>query len=175
MRTILEKDNTLLREIAEPVSDSEFNAPWLQELVQDMIAIMQDKGAVGVAAPQIGVSKRVIVFSTAYTKRRKPEVAIPDTVLINPTLLILTDERELDYEGCLNGGGLAGEVPRATEIEYSGYDLAGNFISKRATGLEARILQHEIDHLDGILFFDRVEDSSTIITYDELQKRRSES
>ena len=171
MRIILEKDNAILREKAEPIHASEFKASWLKQLVLDMIAIMKDKGAVGVAAPQIGVSKQVIVFGTSYARRRKPEVDIPDTVLINPALAILSDEKETGYEGCLNTGELMGHVPRATEIEYSGFDLDGNPIKKRATGLEARILQHEIDHLNGILFFDRVEDKDSLTTYEEMQKR----
>jgi peptide deformylase len=98
-----------------------------------------EKGAVGVAAPQIGISKRVIVFGTSYTKNRKPEHHIPDTVLINPSLKILSDEIQIDYEGCLNCGELRGKVPRAMNIEYSGFDFTGNKITKQATGLEARI------------------------------------
>ena len=171
MRTILEKDNAILRKIAEPVLATEFKASWLKELVQDMFTIMKEKGAVGVAAPQIGISKQVIVFGTAYTKRRKLEVDIPDTVLINPALKILSKMKESGYEGCLNAGALMGQVPRATEIEYSGYDIDGNPIKKRVTGFEARILQHEVDHLNGILFFDRVEDKDSLTTYEELQKR----
>ena len=157
MKSILEKDHPLLRETAEPIAESEFKASWLRELAQYMIDIMKDKGAVGVAAPQIGVSKRVIVFGTSYTKRRKPEADIPDTILINPALRILSETRESGHEGCLNCGDLMGQVPRATEIEYTGFDIEGNPITKHATGLEARILQHEIDHLNGILFIDKAE------------------
>lgn len=171
MKTLLEKEDPTLRLTAESVSSEEMKAPWLKELVANMLEIMKDKGAVGVAAPQVGVSKRVIVFGTAYTRRRKPEVHIPDTILINPALKLLSETTEPGYEGCLNCGDLMGEVPRATEVEYSGYDLDGTFISKRATGLEARILQHEVDHLNGFLFFDRVKDKESLTTYDELQKR----
>lgn len=170
MREILQRDNPLLREIATPIDPTEFGSYWLEELIEEMLHIMQEKGAVGVAAPQIGIGKRVIVFGSTYSKR-KPEIEIPNTVLINPTLKILSNERELDYEGCLNGGGIMGEVPRATEIEYSGFNRNGKQITKYATDLEARILQHEIDHLDGILFFDRIEDENTIISYEEYQKR----
>ncbi len=81
------------------------------------------------------------------------------------------DARESSYEGCLNSGELMGQVPRATEIEYTGFDLEGNAICKRATGFEARIIQHEIDHLNGILFFDHVEDKETLTTYTEMQQR----
>ncbi len=171
MDTILEKGNPILRAVAEPVSVMEFATTWLRELAQRMIGIMRDKGAVGVAAPQIGISKRVIVFGTAYSKRKNIEVQIPDTVLINPALRILSEARESGYEGCLNSGELMGQVPRATEIEYTGFDLEGNAICKRATGFEARIIQHEIDHLNGILFFDHVEDKETLTTYTEMQQR----
>ncbi len=132
---------------------------------------MEEKGAVGVAAPQIGISKRVIVFSTSYTKRRKPKHPIPDTALINPSLNVLSDEVQMDYEGCLNCGEIMGQVPRAMEIEYSGFDINGNFITKKATELEARILQHEIDHLDGILFLDRVKDKESLTTISELRNK----
>lgn len=171
MKTLLEKENPTLRAIAEPVALEEFKASWLKDLAHTMLDIMKEKGAVGVAAPQIGISKRVIVFGTAYAKRRKPEVDIPDTILINPTFKILSEKKESGYEGCLNCADLMGQVPRATEIEYSGYDMDGNFINKHATGLEARILQHEIDHLNGFLFFDRVEDTDSFTTYDELNQR----
>ena len=172
MRTLLERDNPLLRQKAELVNTTEFQSTWLKELINELFLIMKEKGSVGVAAPQIGVSKRVIVFSSAYTKRRKIEIPIPDTTLINPTLKMLSDEKEYGYEGCLNGGGMIGEVPRAKKIEYTGYDLEGNLVKKETSGLEARILQHEIDHLDGILFFDRIENKETLMTYEEYQNRQ---
>lgn len=171
MRTILEQENPILRDKAKRVPTTEFGSVWLSELVNEMIAIMKEKGAVGVAAPQIGVSKRVIVFGTAYTKSRKIDDPIPDTVLINPSIKIRSEEIQEGYEGCLNCGELRGEVPRAMEVEYSGFDLEGNLISKRVSGLEARIVQHEVDHLDGVLFIDRVEDASSFTTATELQKR----
>lgn len=171
MKQLLNKDDKLLREKAEPILESEFGTSWLNELADDLMRIMKEKCAVGVAAPQIGVKKRVIVFGTSYTKSRKIDVPVPDTVLINPSLKIVTDEIQLGYEGCLNCGDLRAEVPRAMNIEYSGYNLAGTFFSKHATGLEARILQHEIDHLDGYLFTDRVEDESSYTTASELQNR----
>ena len=174
MRKILERHDPILKQKAQPIADKDFNSHWLKDLVAEMIAIIQEKGAVGIAAPQIGVSKRVIVFGTGYTKRRKVEVPIPDTVLINPTLKFLSEEREYGDEGCLNGGGLVGTVPRAIEIEYSGFDVDGTFIKKQATGLEARILQHEIDHLDGILFFDRVEDQETVRPYEATEEAKAQ-
>lgn len=168
MNTLLDKDNPILRQIAEPVAETEFGSESLKRLVDEMFALMAEKGAVGVAAPQIGISKRVIVFSSNYTKRRRPEYPIPDTALINPSLKILSQEIQTGYEGCLNCGELMGEVPRAMEIEYSGFDIDGNHIIKKAFGLEARILQHEIDHLNGFLFIDHVEDKNSFTTRSEL-------
>lgn len=171
MKSILEQENPLLRQVAETVAAIEFQEIWLHELVKELFLTMEEKGAVGVAAPQIGVSKRVIVFGTDYTKSRKIEKPIPNTVLINPVFTILSDEIQIGYEGCLNFGDLRGEVPRAMVIEYSGFDLAGNYVTKQASDLEARIVQHEIDHLDGILFVDRVIDKESLTTAEELIKR----
>ncbi|MFO3451187.1 peptide deformylase [Legionella pneumophila serogroup 1] len=171
MNILLDKNDPILRRTAEPIKESEFGSSWLKELIKTMFGIMANKGAVGVAAPQIGISKRVIVFGTNYTKRRKPEYPIPDTALINPSLKILSKEIQPGYEGCLNCGELMGEVPRAMEIEYSGFDLDGNKITKKASGLEARILQHEIDHLDGFLFLDRVEDQDSLTTLSAMQNK----
>ncbi|TAL59639.1 MAG: peptide deformylase [Legionella sp.] len=171
MKKLLDKDDPILRQIAEPISQSEFGSEWLKELIKDMFSVMENKGAVGVAAPQIGISKRVIVFSSLYTKRRKIEVAIPDTALINPSFKILSEEKQTGYEGCLNVEETMGEVPRAMDIEYSGFDIEGNLICKQATGLEARILQHEIDHLDGFLFLDRIENKDSLTTMTALQNK----
>ena len=170
MKSILKQDNSILRAQAEPIPESEFTSDWLRQLAQEMIDIMKEKCAVGVAAPQIGISKQLIVFGTSYTKRQNVD-HIPDTVLINPALRILSEEIESGYEGCLNTGELMGHVPRATEIEYSGFNLDGNAVTKHATGFEARIVQHEIDHLHGILFFDRVVDTETLTTRTELMER----
>lgn len=164
MNTLLDKEDPILKQKAEPIIASEFGSLWLQTLAQTMINLMAEKGAVGVAAPQIGVSKRVIVFGTNYTKHRKPEYPIQDTILINPSFKTLSDKIQVGYEGCLNCGELMGQVPRAMEIEYSGFDIDGNQVVKKVKGLEARILQHEIDHLDGFLFLDRIKDKESLTT-----------
>lgn len=171
MNRLLDKSAPLLRQVAEPIPESEYGSIWIKELAQNLIIIMKDKCAVGVAAPQIGISKRIIVFGTNYTTRQNIETPIPDTVLINPSLHILSEEIQIGYEGCLNCGDLMAQVPRAMSIEYFGYDIEGNFISKKAHGLEARILQHEVDHLDGYLFLDRIQDKTTLTTKSELQSK----
>lgn len=164
MIELLNQNDPFLRQTAEPITDSELGSIWLNELVQEMFNIMKVNCAVGVAAPQLGIGKRIIVFSTAYTKRTNLEYSIPDTALINPSLTILSEETQIGYEGCLNCGEIMGMVPRAMKIEYCGFDVNGDFISKKAYGLEARILQHEIDHLNGYLFLDRIEHQETLTT-----------
>ncbi|HBB6940330.1 TPA: peptide deformylase [Legionella pneumophila] len=171
MKTLIEKDNPVLRQVAEPVDKKDFGSQWLKDLIRNMIVRMAEKCGVGLAAPQIGVSKRVIVFGTSYTQRTNLEKQIPETALINPSFKILSEEIQTDYESCLSCGDLTGKVPRAMEIEYSGFDADGKEITNRATGLEARILQHEIDHLDGILFFDRVVDKESMTTISKLRSR----
>lgn len=164
MNKLLDKEDPILKQTAESITESEFSSSWLKTLAQTMINLMSEKGAVGVAAPQIGVSKRVIVFGTNYTKSRIPEYPIPDTILINPSFRVLSDELQTGYEGCLNCGELMGQVTRAMAIEYSGFDIDGNPVTKKVTGLEARILQHEIDHLNGFLFLNRVKDGESLTT-----------
>lgn len=171
MNTLLDKDDPILRQVAEPISAAEFGSKWLKELIQHLVHIMKEQCAVGVAAPQIGISKRVIVFGTAYTKRQNIEYSIPDTALINPSLNVLSAELQTGYEGCLNCGEIMGQVPRAMAIEYCGFDADGHFVSKKAQALEARILQHEIDHLNGYLFLDRIEDKHTLTTKSALHHK----
>ena len=173
LKQLLTQEDKILRLQAERVALSEFGSDWLQKLASELLEIMADQGAVGVAAPQIGISKRIIVFGTQYTKRRKPEYPIPDTVLVNPSYKPLSDEVQIDYEGCLNCGELMGKVARAMSIEYTGFAVDGRLIIKQATGLEARIIQHEIDHLDGILFIDRMPPEESLITRSELVKQLS--
>lgn len=169
---LLDKNDPILRQPSEAVAETEFSSPELKELADRLFKIMEETGAVGVAAPQIGISKRVIVFGTEYSKYRAPETHIPCTALINPSFKILSDEKEIGWEGCLNCGDLRGNVSRAVEIEYSGFDLDGNRITKQASGLEARILQHEIDHLDGFLFLDRMEDKDSLTNAHNLEKEK---
>lgn len=173
LKQLLSQEDKILRLQAEPIPASEFGSDWLKKLASDLLEIMAHQGAVGVAAPQIGISKRVIVFGTQYTKRRRPEYPIPDTILINPSYKNLSDELQIDYEGCLNCGELMGKVVRAQLIEYTGFDLYGRLITKQASGLEARIIQHEIDHLDGILFIDRMPPDESLITRSELVRQQS--
>ncbi|PHQ70591.1 MAG: peptide deformylase [Sneathiella sp.] len=157
-KTILKMGNPVLREIAELVSDP--TAPEITELVQDMRDSLLAVGGVGLAAPQIGVSKRLVIFEVPADRAESEDgaeaEAVPPTVLINPVIEPLTEERKLGWEGCLSVPGLRGVVPRYTHIRYSGLDLAGNPIEVEAKGFHARVVQHECDHLDGILYPERM-------------------
>ena len=124
----------------------------IEQLVNAMWEIMGKLNGVGLAAPQIGVNKRVIVFGFTHNKRYPHEEKIENTVLINPEYEVLSESSVLDWEGCLSVSYLRGKVQRYDHIKYWGYDTHWNKVEKIARGFHARIIQHEVDHLDGILF-----------------------
>ncbi len=145
----------LLR-VAEPIM--EFNTKKLNDLVQDMFDTMAHLNGAGLAAPQIGVNKRLVIFGVDANPRYPDAEAVPTTVLINPTISILSDKKEEDWEGCLSLPGLRGLVTRPSEIRYEGYDQYGKKIEREVKGFHARVVQHEVDHLDGVLYPMRMDD-----------------
>jgi peptide deformylase len=156
---------------AEEIPDP--TAREIRTLVEDMVQTMADALGVGLAAPQVHVSKRVIIFNAP--KGRSPADApetdfAPLTALINPEIEVLDETQELGWEGCLSIPGLTGAVPRYARIRYSGLSPAGQRISREATGFHARVVQHECDHLDGILYPMRMTDLSLLSFTDELQR-----
>lgn len=156
VKETLKMGHPLLLQVAEPVKD--FNTAELDKLVEDMYDTMAELNGAGLAAPQIGVSKRVVIFWVEANPRYPDVEAVPNTVLINPTIEVLTDEKETGWEGCLSVPGMRGLVPRFTRIRYSGFDQHGNAIEREASEFHARVVQHEVDHLDGILYPQRIED-----------------
>jgi peptide deformylase len=148
-------DPRLLR-IAEPVTS--FNTQDLTMLLQDMRDTMAHHDGAGIAAPQIGVNLRVVIFGGQPSPRYPEAPNIPDTVLINPTLTPLSTEEEDGWEGCLSVPGLRGMVPRWKQLHYSGYTQDGIFFEREVDGFHARVVQHEVDHLDGILYPRRIRD-----------------
>jgi peptide deformylase len=130
---------------------------------------MKQEGGVGIAAPQIGVNKRMVIFGFESSARYPNEKPVPFTVLINPVIEYLSDETADGWEGCLSVPGLRGLVPRFRHIRYSGFDLEGNAFTREADGFHARIVQHECDHLDGILFPQRIKDMRFFGFEDELK------
>jgi peptide deformylase len=137
-----------------------FDTPQLQALLADMRDTMKALNGAGLAAPQIGVLQRVVIFGVERNVRYPDAEPVPYTELVNPVITPLTDTREEGWEGCLSVPGLRGVVPRWTRIRYTGFDPQGNRIEREATDFHARVVQHECDHLDGILYPMRVEDFS---------------
>ncbi len=156
----------VLRERARPVE--QFGTPELRALFEDMKETMAAKSGAGLAAPQIGVSQRVVIFGVDHNPRYPDAEPVPFTVLVNPKLVMLTREVEEDWEGCLSVPGMRGVVPRYTKLRYSGFDIEGNPIERVAEGFHARVVQHECDHLDGILYPQRMTDLSRFGFNEEL-------
>jgi peptide deformylase len=149
-----------LLETARPVA--EFGTAELDELIRDMSDTMASAGGVGLAAPQIGVGLRVVIFGFDKSERYPDAEAVPQTTLINPIITPLTGEEELGFEGCLSVPGLRGEVPRFQHIRYQGFDPRGCPIDRTVQGFHARVVQHECDHLIGTLYPMRMRDLSRL-------------
>ena len=148
-------DARLLRRSREVAA---FNTPQLDELIGDMFDTMRALDGAGLAAPQIGVDLRVVIFGFKSSPRYPEAPAVPETVLINPVLTPLSEELEEGWEGCLSVPGLRGVVPRFRALRYQGFDAQGRLIDREVEGFHARVVQHECDHLDGILYPMRVRD-----------------
>jgi peptide deformylase len=142
--------------IAEPVAD--FDTPELHALIQDMQDTMEYMDGAGIAAPQIGVGLRVVIFGVGQNPRYPDADQVPYTILINPVLTPVSDLLEDGWEGCLSVPGMRGIVPRHTRLHYKGFDQFGNPIDRLVSGFHARVVQHECDHLDGILYPMRIQD-----------------
>lgn len=158
IRDILKMGDPRLLQIARPVE--RFNTPELRNLIEDMFDTMAHANGAGLAAPQIGVDLQVVIFGFDRNPRYPDAPTVPKTVLINPELTPLSDEMEDGWEGCLSVPGLRGVVPRHTSLRYTGFDLMGQPIDRVAEGFHARVVQHECDHLRGVLYPMRVRDFS---------------
>lgn len=150
-------DPRLLR-VARPVE--KFGTPELHELVQDMSDTMRHLNGAGLAAPQIGVDLQVVIFEVESNPRYPDAGKVPFTVLVNPVLTPLTEQMEEGWEGCLSVPGLRGLVPRHTCLRYQGFDADGEPVDRMVEGFHARVVQHEVDHLQGILYPMRMRDFS---------------
>ncbi len=156
VRTLLRMGDARLLQPAAPVG--EFGTPELAGLVEDMFDTMAAHGGVGLAAPQIGVGLQVVIFGFEHSERYPDAAPVPRIILVNPVITPLTEDREEGWEGCLSVPGLRGMVPRATRIHYTGFTAAGEPIERFAEGFHARVVQHECDHLAGVLYPMRVRD-----------------
>ena len=155
---------------ADPVPDP--GAPEIRRLVADMMETMEDAPGVGLAAPQVFQPLRLFVFRVPGDRLGEDPDDSPmgNTVLINPELELIGDDRILGWEGCLSIPGMRAAVPRAKRVRYRGVDCDGNLVSREASGFHARVVQHEYDHLDGILYTMRMTDFSLFGFNEELTK-----
>jgi len=138
----------------------QFDTRELHALIHDMEDTMQAADGAGIAAPQIGVSLRVVIFGFERNERYPEAPPVPRTVLVNPVLSMLDEAEELGWEGCLSVPGMRGLVPRRLRLRYQGRDPVGGIIDRTVEGFHARVVQHEVDHLDGILYPMRMRDLS---------------
>lgn len=156
VREILKMGDPRLLRVAEPVTS--FGTPELHALIADMFDTMHAANGAGLAAPQIGVNLQLVIYGFKNNPRYPDAPQVPETVLINPVLTPLSGEQEEAFEGCLSVPGLRGSVPRWTQLHYEGFDQFGERIVRDAAGFHARVVQHEVDHLHGILYPMRIKD-----------------
>ena len=171
VKSILRMGDPRLLEKAHPVTN--ISDPAIHNLIKDMFDTMEAAGGVGLAAPQIGVGLQVVIFGFEKSERYPDAPPVPQTILINPVITPLSDEEELGWEGCLSVPGMRGEVPRFKQIRYQGIDETGREIDRTVDGFHARVVQHECDHLIGMLYPMRMRDMSrfgfTDVLFPELQ------
>jgi peptide deformylase len=156
VRPVLRMGDPVLLQRAKAVE--RFDTPELHELVRDMDDTMRAKSGAGIAAPQIGMSLQVVIFGVGANPRYPDAEQVPYTVLINPVLDPMGEEKEEGWEGCLSVPGMRGLVPRYKQLRYRGFDQFGKSIDRTVTGFHARVVQHETDHLLGILYPMRIAD-----------------
>jgi peptide deformylase len=175
LRKIVKMGNPVLAARAAPVDAA--NMERVVALLPDMVETMRAAGGVGLAAPQVGESLRVIIFEVPEGRASDTEGDGPLALqtLINPEIEPIGKALELGWEGCLSIPGLRGEVPRHAQIRYTGLDGEGNRVTREAAGLHARVVQHEVDHLDGILYLERMTDMRRIGYADEMAEAAIEA
>lgn len=159
----------ILRQMAEPVAD--VHAPDTGTTITALLDTLADSQGVGLAAPQIGIGKRIVIVASRPTARYPHAPLMEATVMINPSYRPLSEQKEKGWEGCLSIPGIRALVPRHTRIMASYTDPQGGLVSLQLEGFVARVFQHELDHLDGMVYLDRVEDTHDIITESEYFKR----
>ena len=156
IKPVLRMGDERLLQIATPVAH--FDTPELHALIADMEDTMRALSGAGLAAPQIGVGLRVVIFDITTNPRYPEAEPVPQTVLINPVITPLDAEMEDGWEGCLSVPGMRGLVPRHLRLRYRGFDVSGRAIDRTVHGFHARVVQHECDHLDGVLYPLRIRD-----------------
>ena len=150
----------------------DFSDPTTQKLIQEMSETMLDANGIGLAAPQVHVSKQLMIFRVPEEEEENDTIdkSIEITALINPKISKISEETDTQWEGCLSIPGMTGLVKRYTKINYEGFDMNGNLIKREAEGLHARIVQHEFDHLKGILYINRLVDNRAFGFVNEIEE-----
>lgn len=158
VRPIVKMGTPSLFKKSAPWPATKFDSPELHALLADMEDSMNAANGAGLAAPQIGENVRVVIFEVIDNPRYPDREPIPFTILINPELTLSDDEKVMDWEGCLSVPGMRGQVARYPNLRYTGFDQFGNAIDRTVGGFHARVVQHEVDHLDGVLYPMRMTD-----------------
>tara|TARA_B100001013_G_scaffold342817_1_gene269403 strand:- start:2955 stop:3482 length:528 start_codon:yes stop_codon:yes gene_type:complete len=166
IKQILRIGNPILRQATESITA--FDTPDLHNLIQDMKDTMEANNGAGLAAIQIGITKQVMIFGIEKNPRYPDVETIPSTTIINPKYEVLNKEKEDDWEGCLSVPGMRGLVPRYKHIRYYGFDEFGAVIEREVTNFHARVFQHEFDHLEGVLYPDKIEKKNCFGFIEEL-------
>jgi peptide deformylase len=156
IKPVLKMGDPILLQQSKPVE--RFDTPELHALIADMQDTMKSLNGAGIAAPQIGVSLQVVIFGVGQNPRYPDAESVPFTVLINPTLNAVGEDMEEGWEGCLSVPGMRGLVPRLKNLHYRGFDQFGTVIDRKVSGFHARVVQHETDHLFGVLYPMRIRD-----------------
>jgi len=162
--------NPVLRQVAKPIVLNDLAESAMQTFIDDMIETMHHEGGVGLAAPQVNRSIQIVVIEYAENERYPDEVSIPLTVLINPVLSDYSQETKEGWESCLSLADFRGLVPRSTTVTLNAYDRQGNKIQKTVSDFEAVVLQHELDHLKGFVFLDRMKDLTQLSYQEEFEE-----
>ena len=166
---LLELGHPHLRRQAQPVKD--IQSSETQQIIDDLLVFVEQVGGMGIAAPQVDVPLQIVILSSKPNSRYPHAPLMPQTVVINPEILILSDEHESGWEGCLSVPGLRGLVPRSTHIQVRYFDRDGEQIETEYGGFLARVFQHECDHLHGLLFTDRVASPLDLMSEREWQRQ----
>jgi len=160
----------ILRQVAEPVSPEAIGSPEIQQLIEDMLETMEEYDGAGLAAPQVHVSRRVVIYGVQGNPRYPDAEDVPLTVLVNPKITPATTETDEDWEGCLSVPDMRGQVPRYTRVKVEAYGRDGRPLRFTAAGFHARVVQHECDHLDGKVYLDRMRSLETLSFLPEFHK-----
>ncbi len=172
LHPILQVGDPRLHERAQPVDPSVLADAATQDFIDDLVATMRAAHGAGLAATQVGAGLRICAIEVDHNPRYPYKPPIPLTILVNPVLTPLTDERFVNNEGCLSVPGLRGDVARLTEVHVSALDRNGEALDFEVRGLSAGTFQHECDHLDGVLFLDRLTDAASLATWDNFEQHQ---